>query len=79
MRIDLRCKTLFWVGIYASNHMDKFSNVIRLVVNLSVGEEFYPLVGETKRNDFVNAIHKDTLEVMLGELDTPNDLLTSVC
>ena len=54
---------------------ENFTNVIRLVVNLGEGEEFYPLVGETKRNGFVSVLNKDTLEVMLRELDTPTDLL----
>ena len=54
---------------------ENFSKVIRLAINLGEGEEFYPLVGETSRNGFVSVINKDTLEVMLHELDTPKDLL----
>lgn len=54
---------------------EKYSKVFRLVVNLGEGEEFYPLVGKTNQEGFVSIINKDTLEIMLRELDTPRDLL----
>jgi len=54
---------------------EKFSKVIRLVINLGEGEEFYPMRVETKRKDFISVLNKDTLGVMLNELDTPSDLL----
>ena len=49
--------------------------VVRLVVNLGEGEEYYELGRETTKEQFISILDRDTVETLFKELDTIRDLV----